>query len=243
MTWIKLDDRAPRHPKIAGLSDRGFRWWIHGLCYASEFLTDGALPRAFVSLVPGKIRQELTGAGLWQSEGDALVIHDYLTHQSSRESVERERERNRNRRRGSTGGTPTGNPAQVPRPEIREQRSETEEKPAASQPRTRPQAAGAGAGTYPRDHIDHGFCGRFCVSSRVFERMVRGYGEDGDAAVTGFLQGLSDGLKPGESAGSTVWVLEHFDAWLAQSGRVPKAGAKADWKAQVLAGPRREVRR
>jgi hypothetical protein len=39
MTWIKLDDQAVDHPKIASLPDRAFRWWVRGLSYASRFLT------------------------------------------------------------------------------------------------------------------------------------------------------------------------------------------------------------
>ena len=64
MTWIKLNDNAPRHPKIAGLSDRAFRAWVNSLCYASEFLTNGALPVAFLVTVPRRVQDELIGAGL-----------------------------------------------------------------------------------------------------------------------------------------------------------------------------------
>jgi hypothetical protein len=136
VTWIKLDDRAPRHPKIAGLSDRAFRWWVQGLCYASEFLTDGRLVGAFWRTVPGKVLQELVDAGLWLFDGVTVTIHDYLAHQTPRDSVERERERNRQRRNGTAGrtagttaGTPAGRTAEVPRPEIREQRSDKDKTP------------------------------------------------------------------------------------------------------------------
>ena len=123
MTWIKLNDNVPRHPKIAGLSDRTFRWWIQGLCYASEFLTDGALPPVFLATVPRKAYEELLGAGLWYCDDrDRLLIHDYLKHQSSKASVEQERRRNRGRR---TGDVPGVVPAGVPR-KNRDQRSEVQ---------------------------------------------------------------------------------------------------------------------
>lgn len=130
MTWIKLEDKTPRHPKIAGLSDRAFRAWIGSLCYASEFLTDGLIPSAFLITVKSKIHQELINAGLWKQAVDGsgrIVIHDYLEHQTARESVERERRRNRDRRRGDggrTAGATAGTPAEKPRPESREQRAE-----------------------------------------------------------------------------------------------------------------------
>jgi hypothetical protein len=104
MTWIKLNDNVPRHPKIAGLSDRGFRVWITGLCYASEFLTDGVLPAVFLTTVHPKVRDELIAAGLWSctagTTGGTTTVHDYLEHQSSRATVLHERRRNRARRTG-----------------------------------------------------------------------------------------------------------------------------------------------
>ena len=113
MTWIKLNDNVPRHPKIAGLSDRAFRGWINGLCYASEFLTDGVLPDVFLRTVRPAVQHELIGRGLWVCTGGTTKVHDYLKHQSSKASVERERRRYRDRRTG-----------EKPRPEYRDQSTE-----------------------------------------------------------------------------------------------------------------------
>lgn len=87
MSWLKLDDKAPRHPKVASLTDRAFRWWIQGLCYASEFLTNGLLPPIFWKQVPKQNRAELTDQRLWDWDDPNYQIHDYLSHQSSRETV------------------------------------------------------------------------------------------------------------------------------------------------------------
>jgi len=126
MAWIKLDHNVPRHPKIAGLSDRAFRWWITGLCYASEFLTDGALPPVFIATVPRRAWEELIGADLWYvDEPGRLLIHDYLKHQTSKAVIERERRRNTDRRTGGTpSGTPGGRTGKKPRPEDRRQKTE-----------------------------------------------------------------------------------------------------------------------
>lgn len=98
MTWIKLDDNAVGHPKVAGLSDRAFRLWIRSLCYASEFLTDGALPAYFLKREPQRYQLELIASGLWEKDADGnLVIHDYLVHQSSRDYVLQERDMKRRR--------------------------------------------------------------------------------------------------------------------------------------------------
>jgi hypothetical protein len=104
MAWIKLDHNVTRHPKILGLSDHAFRWWINALCYASEFLTDGVLPSVFISTVPRRTWQELLAADLWYiDDAGQLLIHDFLKHQTSKATVELERRRNRDRR---TAGTP-----------------------------------------------------------------------------------------------------------------------------------------
>ena len=129
MTWIKLEDSAVDHPKISGLSDRAFRAWIRSLSYASRFLTDGRLPAPFLATVARKVQDEIMDAGLWLvATTGAVMIHDYLEHQTSKADVEKERRRNRDRRAGRTNGTDYGTHAgrtyEKPRPdtEIREQR-------------------------------------------------------------------------------------------------------------------------
>jgi len=132
MTWIKLNDNTPRHPKVAGLSDRAFRVWIQSLCYASEFLTDGVLPPVFVNTVPSKVRAELFAAGLWCiNGGGGISIHDYLGHQSSKDEVTRRRldiagRVQRFRKRTSNAVTNAVSNAAVTVPEIREQITEVQ---------------------------------------------------------------------------------------------------------------------
>lgn len=88
----------------------------------------------------------------------------------------------------------------------------------------RVQAPGALAGALPRDHVNHGWCGaRFCVTSKQFGELARRYGAGGEAAVTTWLGELEAGLGPEESPGGPVWVLQHFDAWLVQQGRMKPA--------------------
>jgi len=97
------------------------------------------------------------------------------------------------------------------------------------------------AGSLPRDHVDHGFCGsRFCVKAATVADMARRYGDGGDVAVQTWLQSLNDGLGAHQSAGGPVWVLQQFDAFLVASGRVsaPVSGRmteaerkRADWEA------------
>jgi hypothetical protein len=98
VTWIKLDDTLPNNPKILPLSDKAFRLYIEGLCYANQYLTDGFLAQAVVNrLDGGNAAQELLLAGLWLEAKTGMQIHDYCEHQTSRKVVEEKREQVRNR--------------------------------------------------------------------------------------------------------------------------------------------------
>lgn len=96
MTWVKIDDSFPDHPKIIGLSDRAFRLHIKGLCYCGMYLTNGFLPFASVSAMitepEYKPSDELEASGLWRRIEGGFVIHDYLEHQTSKSQVEEKRE-------------------------------------------------------------------------------------------------------------------------------------------------------
>lgn len=83
MTWVRLDDRYPRSPKVMGLSDRAFRIDVESICYCAEQDTDGHLPDAYTRGVPKRIRDELVAAHRWDMTEDGLVVHDYLEYNPS----------------------------------------------------------------------------------------------------------------------------------------------------------------
>jgi hypothetical protein len=110
MTWVKVDDQMPEHPKVVGLSDKAFRSNVEGWCYASRYLTDGELPKAWVGR---RAARDLIGAGLWHEghgcgsadengrpfcisgSGEGYVIHDFLRYNPSHDERASERERKR----------------------------------------------------------------------------------------------------------------------------------------------------
>lgn len=93
MSWIKIDNSFPDHPKVVGLSDAAFRAHIQGLCYCGRFLTDGFIPSVYMSRIgTPKAIAELVKIGLWKSASDGFQIHDYLSHQTSKNEVEKKRE-------------------------------------------------------------------------------------------------------------------------------------------------------
>ena len=93
MTWVRIDDGFYDHPKIVALSDAAYRAFVDGLCYAGRHLTDGHIPEAALRrLARGPAVRELEACGLWERNGNGIVIHDYPEYQPSRSEVEANRE-------------------------------------------------------------------------------------------------------------------------------------------------------
>lgn len=106
MTWVKVDDGFPEHPKALAAGPLGLALWLCGLCYASRQLTDGFIPEGALrrlSDVPQAARHadRLVEVGLWERVEGGWRIHDYDDHQRTREQVETEREAARDRQRRS----------------------------------------------------------------------------------------------------------------------------------------------
>lgn len=106
MAWARLDDGFADHPKVAALSDRAFRLHVAALCQSARLALDGLIDAGDVPrLVRGYRRSaltELVEAGLWHEPGHrcehcaqpakgALILHDFLAYNPSKEQRERER--------------------------------------------------------------------------------------------------------------------------------------------------------
>lgn len=89
MTWVRLDDSFPEHPKILALSAEAFRVHVAAICHASRTLTDGKVQPAGLRNLGAsrKLVTELVAAGVWESVGEGWAIHDYLDYNPSREKV------------------------------------------------------------------------------------------------------------------------------------------------------------
>lgn len=244
MTWIKLEDKAPRHPKVAGLSDKAFRVWVTSMCYASEFLTDGILPPAYLMTIKQAVKDELIAARLWDVEGERITIHDYLGHQTSKASVERKKETNRDRQSRFRNAVTS---ALVTQPESREQIQRTDTDTQKSESRARVQGSGAfESGSLPRDHIRHALCGpsmRICLISWQFDTLAKAYNAPENphgtrAVIAQFLEQLESGLTPQHSIPKFSEVEKEFHTYLKSIGKVaPKIDAKPKHRptAEVLA--------
>lgn len=92
MSWARLDDSFPEHPKVVDLTPEAFRLCITAICYSARNLTDGVLKQAWLRTnAPKKLATELAAAGLWDEHPLGYVIHDYLEFNPSRDKVVAER--------------------------------------------------------------------------------------------------------------------------------------------------------
>lgn len=100
VTWVKIDDSFPDHPKITRLSDAAFRAYVTGLCYCGKYLTDGVIPGPLARRFAGKtsVLRELTDSLLWIVLGDDVAVNDYLEYNPTKQAVESERKSARDRR-------------------------------------------------------------------------------------------------------------------------------------------------
>jgi hypothetical protein len=96
MTWLRIDDKFPRHRKVAPLSDLAFRLHLTALSHAAEHLTDGLITRddvrTFPSIPSGKklaaAIASLEARGLWDAAGNsAWMLHDFLDWNPSAEHI------------------------------------------------------------------------------------------------------------------------------------------------------------
>lgn len=99
MTWIRLDDNLPDHPKLLCLSDKAFRLFITSLCYSGRYLTDGYITTASLVVLRGDDVSvgELVDGGLWDEDAGGWHIHDYTEYQPTRSKVTKERAKTKER--------------------------------------------------------------------------------------------------------------------------------------------------
>lgn len=126
MSWVRLDDGAPGHRKIVGLSDAAFRLWIVGLTHCNQQANDGRFSAHAARIMFGYLASpelgkgaaaELVAADLWATTDDGYEVRNYLEYQPSkaeRDSANKaaaERMRNmRARRYQSPKGQEQGEP-------------------------------------------------------------------------------------------------------------------------------------
>lgn len=92
-TW--LDDGFPDDPKVAGLTDRAFRFHVTALVHCNQNLTDGHVSTRAAKIIavkcdttPKKWTEELVAAGLWRlDDTEGFWINNYLEYNLSEAEV------------------------------------------------------------------------------------------------------------------------------------------------------------
>lgn len=108
MVWVKIDDKAFLHPKVATLSAGAVRLWLFSLCWATHSELDGFIPSKIPKTLGGSKShvEELVANRLWIVAQDGWSIHDYLEYQPSVE--ERKSLKEARSSAGKTGGRASG---------------------------------------------------------------------------------------------------------------------------------------
>jgi hypothetical protein len=114
MTWVRIDDAALSHPKIARAGVDGFGLWMGSLAYANRHVTDGFIPSDCLALlVPSSwklgetrlalIAERLVTLALWHPVEGGWLIHGYSEYQEQalKVNVSERRERDAERKRQS----------------------------------------------------------------------------------------------------------------------------------------------
>jgi hypothetical protein len=100
VTWVRLDEEFPDHPKVAAAGPLAS--WLHvcALAYCNRYLTDGFVPvgqvpkladLSSVKARPAALAETLVEVGMWEREPGGFRIHDYHDYQPSKAEVEAER--------------------------------------------------------------------------------------------------------------------------------------------------------
>lgn len=147
-TYVRVDDHLDENPKIERAGEDAAWLYICGLCYCGRNLTDGVIPKSKVpKLVSGRVASRvkaLLAEGLWMEDENNYIVHDYLSHQRSREQIENERRTARERAaksRRSHGARSS---------EVRKPEAEADTESKAVTPPTPPPGGMRANGTNPR---------------------------------------------------------------------------------------------
>lgn len=103
MSWLKIDDRWPEHPAIAGLKPSEKIIWITAAAWSARNNTLGAIPKGVVPILlaqsqaPKSAVNALVDAGLWDRTDDGFAFTETLNPFPTQEQIENKRKNDRDR--------------------------------------------------------------------------------------------------------------------------------------------------
>lgn len=89
MSWARIDDQYPDHPKIVAAGHAAMALDVAGICYCARFLTDGFIPEDQVPRLlthpnPGELVGALLRVRRWETAAGGYLVHDYLDYNPTR---------------------------------------------------------------------------------------------------------------------------------------------------------------
>lgn len=89
--WVKFENVMPENIKIERSSDRAFRLWVAGICFASRAKSDGFIPISKVlnltNSATEKTVAELVNSGLFERVDGGYLVHNYLRYNPSSQRI------------------------------------------------------------------------------------------------------------------------------------------------------------
>lgn len=163
MSWVKVDDGFPDHPKTLVLSLAAQGLWLVGLCYANRLMTDGQVPAALLRRMGDQAAwpaaEELMAVGLWHETATGWEIHDYLQYQRSRTQIEAvsEARAEAGRRGGQANAKQTGSKTQANRQQTASNGEANPKQKRREEIREEEKRAGIGAIAHHTESVPAGF--------------------------------------------------------------------------------------
>lgn len=127
MSWVRVDDKFPDHPKVIAAGPLAKALYVDALCYCNRMLTDGFIPERkarifaddYADFSKDDLCQRLVDVQLWELCDGGYRVHGYLEYQPSAEKVKAEqaanakrqadwRERHAEERKQARNGTSNG---------------------------------------------------------------------------------------------------------------------------------------
>jgi hypothetical protein len=98
LTWVKIDEAFPEHPKVDQVGPLGAFMQVAALCYCNRNLTSGFVPRGVVrrlidldgfQISAQELADKLVQARMWIPVEGGYRIHDYAKYQPDEEEQKR----------------------------------------------------------------------------------------------------------------------------------------------------------
>lgn len=114
VTWVKLDDAMPHHPKVMAAGPQAFALDVAAIAYSNRYLTDGfigdeQLPAVLPCLSqPKRHATKLADVGRWQRDDERGGWHIHDVHEYQPTAKEQREVSKKRAEAGKRGGSKSG---------------------------------------------------------------------------------------------------------------------------------------